>query len=591
MSIVHDTDVTMAKLWVHLVRDFRTFIGQDYNARVLALFKNNGVKALRDFTWPTRMNCSPILFKCEYQLESLFKRYRFKDDKFSDSDLIDGALEKFTKCQERVASPMQTDLLTKLWLKRARKICNSILGSYDLEEHYKSCRFGKRACVGTAYKNSYLDFKLTRELTGSAEHIQWFSKYIETDLTLKRFLLSQSDGLSPRYKVCNQLTLALVPKSYKSYRTILKNTLLGSFYTYGLGRVIQTRLKSIGLDITRLQEQHGRLAQVSSRTKRLATADLSAASDSISRELLSMILPRKWYHAVMHGSIPTVKVGTDTLRMSSVITMGMGHTFPLQTLIFYCLIKAIGELKGESRTFVSVYGDDLIYPSRLHRYVKVLFPRVHLNLNGDKTYVQDFFRESCGSDYYHGFDVRPFSYRGEHQLLGKLKYASFLYQLLNGLRRRWDEVEIPQAIDYLLTELYLTQHEVYQVPPSFPDGSGYKVVTPLRNQYFWSQVLYSRDTFSYTFKYIRDIAKKRPVLSTEPYYWERMRSSQIENACNDTWDLAIDEPVIHWERTKRPPKNYRSSLTGRRIRHLTPVVDMKSTTIPRCQIGSTSSWV
>jgi hypothetical protein len=592
VQMKYDTDVVMRKLWLHLLRDFRTSFGLEYATRPAKYLLDGGIKAFRAYKWPARSTVSPYLYKADYQLESLFKRYRFKEDVYSDEQLTEMALEKFIANQERIATPFKRTLLVDMWLKKARTIATKILGEYSLEEHYDLCRFGKRACVGTTYSNSYLDIKLDKKLTGSTEHISWFSKYQTTDSILS-CLLEQSRAKrgGPLFDVCDTLNLALVPKSYKSFRSILANTLLGSFVTLGLGKVIQSRLADKGLDIRHLQKRHGDLARTSSLTRQNATADLSAASDSISRELLRMILPTKWYHACTDGAIPYVNIKGKIYRMSSIVTMGMGHTFPLQTLVFYCLIKAIGELKGESSTFVSVYGDDLIYPRRLHRYVRTLFPMVHLHLNGDKTYVEDYFRESCGSDFYHGVDVRPFCFQGGHQLVDRKRYAVFLYKLLNGLTRRWEKVEIPFAIDYILSEIILTQESVLQVPPSFPDGSGYKVERP-KTEKFFAPVAYATSTQTLVFKYLHVCPNTRVVSFLYPYYWERLRvSHNMISETQERWDVPADEPCIRWIRTKHPPHNYRSDLTGRRLRHLSPVVSSKNASKLACQTGSVADWI
>lgn len=585
---VYSTDSIMAKVWLSLVGDFRTFIGERHACQPLRLFEEGGIKALRGYVWPSRSRADVALFKVDYQLESLFKRYRFKDDVHTDADLTRMALEKFKDNQIRVHTLPPPSMLTHAWIQEARRICTSILGQYSLDEHHESCRFGKRACVGTPYLESYLDVKLGKPITGSNEHIAWFERYLQSDAILSD-VISQSPNTGPRYEVCETLTLALVPKSYKAYRTILANTLIGSFATYGLGKVIQNKLLKVGLDIRRLQQKHGRLVKTNSRTRKLATADLSAASDSITRELLRKLLPCKWYQAVMLGAIPFVTIDGVTSRMSSVITMGMGHTFPLQTLVFYSLLKAIGNLRGDPNMYVSVYGDDLIYPSRYHRYVQKLFPKILLNLNGDKTYVQDHFRESCGYDFYRGCDVRPFQPQGGNRLLGRTAYASFCYKLLNGLLRRWDKVEIPETLGLLLSEVYSALGTVHQVPVSFPDGSGLRVGYP-KSSLLWETVRWCPTNRMWVFKYLHENNDLRVVQNQFPYYWEKLRSSEKDDlSVADVWDDPADEPILIWKKQQPQPRNYRSAF-GHRLRKLTPHVTLKNAARLRSQTSSIADW-
>jgi len=586
---VYNTDEVMYKLWLHLVGDFRNVLGNDLARRPNDALLASGIKGFRGCSFPSRSTVSVPLFKADYQLENLFKRYRFRDDVFTDDELRERTLKKFRDTQIRIARPIEIDCGIYMVFQEARKIVRSILGEYTKEEHMKLCQFGKRACVGTSYRDSYLDVKLESSLTGSQEHIAWFNNYLATDKLLSDVVTS-GGKYPPKYEVCDTLRLSLVPKSFKSFRGIMPDTLLGSFYTKGMGRLLQSRLLNVGLDIRHLQSRHRRLVKDNSVSRRLATADLSAASDSLTPELLRRLLPAKWYHAIMHGRINQCMVGDQLQQIISVATMGLGHTFPLQTLIFYSLLKAIGNLNGDRRMFVSVYGDDLIYPSRIHRLVSVIFPKLHLNLNLDKTYVEDHFRESCGADYYHGSDVRPFQPQGEFQLLDKRQFAAFLYKLLNGIKLRWTEEEIPRTLEYLLNELVLTQGIIFQVPSFYPDASGFKVDRP-RNGYFYSPVFYVRDTQSCGFYYLHDCAEFRVVLNQSPYYWAKMSRCHTDD---DThlirWDRPIDLPVLRKRKSHKSPKYVYSKLLGIRVRRMDTGTSSKTRSSIEKKVGSTSCW-
>jgi hypothetical protein len=218
--------------------------------------------------------------------------------------------------------------------------------------------------------------------------------------------------------------------------------------------------------------------------------------------------------------------------------MGNGATFPCETLVFYCIIKAIGELAGVGGIY-SVYGDDLIYPSRIHKYVTGIFPQLHLKLNLDKTFVNYPFRESCGSDFYRGQDVRPYFIKGEQQSLTRVRYEAFLYKVYNGLRHRWEEEEIPSTLTWLLSELTMVSHGILRVPPTFPDYSGIKVdhwsdkplsydLLPFKPIY----LQYNAGSRWFQFDYLIETPKKRVVKLTEPYYWLSLQGLK---------DVVVDE--------------------------------------------------
>lgn len=569
------TDGVMVKTWLHLVSDFERLYGHDLASRHKNLLLRGDIAGFREAKWPSRSNLPVHLQKCLIQLENLFKRYHFSSDLYTDSQLQDMATEKFVATQERVALPLKLTPITRRVLREARRLAAEVLGEYSEEEHFQNCRFGKRACVGLPRHKSYLDLKLKQALTGSEGHHKWFERYLETDT-----ILTAACAKSKR-TVCDTLTLAFAPKSYKAKRTILKNTLIGSFYTYGLGKVIQDRLSGVGLDITSLQVRHGELARKASRDRKLVTADLSSASDSLSRQLLRMILPSKWYHAVVFGIIPFVKIGRRRIRMSSVLTMGMGQTFPLQTLVFYVLLKAIANLEGSKQRFVSVYGDDLIYPRHLHRFVREIFPNIHLILNEDKTYVEDFFRESCGYDYCRGVAVRPHQPEGGRELYSRKGYSSFLYKLYNGLKERWDVSEISETLDFLFQTLYFESDEgVYQVPPSFPDSVGIRTQT-VNHGPTWSDVNF-RDQAWY-FHCLAFPPGFRKVEYQLPYYWEKLRSSH-EVGDHSLWDEPSDSLLLMWRYAYRRKGN-------KKERYLQAGVARKDLLLESSQRRRTNEWV
>lgn len=607
MTKTHSTDVVMRKLLLHLVGDFRNTFGHDLCRDPIQIFKDHGIKALREYTWPTRSQVSPPLFKALYQVENLFKRYRFEDDLHTDDELEQMALEKFEATQTRVARPFHVGPIEHRVLRRARSIISRILGDYSEEEHMTSCRFGKRACLGTPFVDSYLDHKLVHSpLTGSAEHYVFFRKCLDADPILKRTMgLVTEPGT--RFRLKKAVRIALVPKSYKSLRSMMPDTFLGAFYTAGLGKMIQARLMKVGLDIRKLQQLHRRIVKRASLDRKLVTADLSSASDSITLQLLRWLLPVKWYRALVYGRARYAEYGTGKKRrriyLTSTVTMGLGHTFPLQTLVFYGLLTAIGELVGIDGQ-VSVYGDDLIYSRSIHKFVKRVFPALHLNLNGDKTYAKDFFRESCGSDHYRGVDVRPFQPEGSHQRISGSSYAQFLYRTYNGLKLRWDECEIPQTLDFLESELILHVGEIYQVPCSFPDTSGIKT-DRIVDKYFYCRPVYRESSCAWVFKYLRDVADNRPIDWLSPYYWDKLRVEsglpkmtvlqrlkylefEREHSRKHGYDLSDTPELVR--RVKPPKPIYRKSDVAGWHKVTIPSVATKGQTHCLVQEARSSTW-
>lgn len=565
------TDVLMKGIWCNMVRDFRNGTGESYHKVAEALLLSD-VKLFRGYNFPFRSQVPPWLFKQEVQLENLFKRYRFKNDLYSDEELSAITLEKFEQLQIRLARHQwrqRTSESTFRIVQHARRIVQAVLSSVDLCEAYSLGRFSTRATVGCPAGDAYLDHKLAGELTGSHDHIRDFISILADDNVLSRTVEKCSPPGGPIYRVCESLPLIGVPKSYKSERLIMPNTLIGSYITYGYGKLIVKALKEHGLDIRTLQERHRKLAKKFSRSKKYVTADLSSASESFTWPLMCKLLPRKWLKALDRGRLRYYNHPGSSSKVYylSFMAMGIGFTFPLQTLLFYALVESIRVLL-KVKGFVSVYGDDLIYPTEIHGVVEHLFDDLGFQLNRDKTFVESNFRESCGGDYFHGVDVRPFQPEGVYQELLPRRYEAHCYKLYNGLLSRWPEDLLPLTYKFLRDQILLTKErkELYQVPPSYPDTSGIRVSKPIDcspDPYVCVFSKFTHGAVRYSFKHLRETPQHRYVSFIDAYYWDSLRI--LEQKERDVpwspYDSSSD--IVVWQKTK-PVKRYRGYF-GRRV--------------------------
>jgi hypothetical protein len=530
-GIRYSTDTAAKCLFSSLLRDFRTSEGNTFCQGAEHALHRSAAE-FREFEIPGLGNMTVGRFKRYKQIENFLKKYRFEHDIFTDDELEHSTNEAFIEDQKRLQSPQRRTMLTQRVLQRARTIARRILGELSEEEIVKNVRFGRKSSIGCPLDVAYLDFKLsdTDAFTGTSDSFRFFSEMVlPGDDVLRRMLVRfgqhlDSDHVKLNY---NYLNLINVPKAWKSYRGITPLTLIGLLLSYGIGRVIAARLAAAGLDIRFLQETHRRLVRTFSLSCGHVTADLSAASNSILSDVLNAVLPRPWYKLLRKTFVRQLKIGPDqrTISNASVLPMGNGATFPVETLVFYCLIKAIGELTS-TKGIYSVYGDDLIYPSSIHRYVCRIFPDLRLQLNLDKTFVSYPFRESCGADYYKGQDVRSYYLKGEAEELTPSKYQAFLYKTYNGLAARWAPEEIPQTLRWLLAELTIVSRTILRVPPSYPDYSGIRVNThseiPLGLQhlpYEPTHQFFEAGTRKFRFKYLNVTPQRRYVLDVEPYYW------------------------------------------------------------------------
>ena len=567
------TDDMMKKLFGNLYSDFKDYLEAPEDHDAVKLIGSDMAK-FRDHKWDRKRLNRPIgCMKRSYQLESLFKRYIFLHDKFSNQQLVELTERKFIQTQERIAAPKELTFRASRVIAAARKHVRRILGEYDPDEHMEACRFGNNAAVGHPSTRRYLDLKASGPLTGSAEHIAWFKSQLKLQKNyLLRDMLIESNpakDLDDRYVLCDSLKLTNVEKTFKARRSIMANTLLGGFYTYGLGKVMQHRLVGEGLNIRYLQKRHRRMVLAMSKSLRLVTADLSSASDSFTIALVMALLPRKWWQVVNLGRISKVEINNKLYRLESFMTMGIGFTFQLQTLLFYCLLRGVEDCLGK-RGFVSVYGDDLIYRTEIHPYVNQIFNDLGFLLNEDKTFVKESFRESCGADAYCGCDVRPFQPEGQSQLLSRKRYVCLLYKTVNGLLERWKPFEIPKTLNFLYSEILSIDPHLLQVPMKFPAYAGVRT-SMIQGASPWLPPIWKVPEIAGRYQNLCFLAycqvpETRPVTGMYIYYWNKLRTS---SSCYglDSFDPYDKTESLIWKQTKASLKEHFVLPNGTVIRH------------------------
>jgi hypothetical protein len=201
----------------------------------------------------------------------------------------------------------------------------------------------------------------------------------------------------------------MVPKDWKTHRTIAMEPAINLYFQEALDRLIRKKLRSWSID---LNDQSGnqRLAIRGSLTGMLATIDLSAASDTLSFELVRFILPTEWFELMCRTRVSFYKLRRHVTKKRPVnkirhyekfSSMGNALTFSLETLIFAALMRATGS------TTTTAYGDDLIVDSQKAELAIGLLKFAGFTPNAEKSYFTGPFRESCGVDVYSGEAITP----------------------------------------------------------------------------------------------------------------------------------------------------------------------------------------
>jgi len=156
-----------------------------------------------------------------------------------------------------------------------------------------------------------------------------------------------------------------------------------------------------------------------------ATLDLSEASDRVSNQLVRLLVSD---HPNLLAGLEATRSrkadvpGHGVLRLSKYASMGSALCFPFEAMVFLTLIllgierelntrfTSISDI-NQYRGRVRVYGDDLIVPidnvESVIRTLELFGARVGL----DKSFWIGRFRESCGREYYNGYDVSIVKFR------------------------------------------------------------------------------------------------------------------------------------------------------------------------------------
>jgi hypothetical protein len=168
----------------------------------------------------------------------------------------------------------------------------------------------------------------------------------------------------------------------------------------------------------RYQEPNQLMAREGSLRGTLATLDLSEASDRVSNQLVRAMTARSpWLHKALDATrsrradVP----GHGVVRLAKFASMGSATCFPVEAMTFLVIVllgiqdslnrpltaRDLRSLVGRVR----IYGDDIIVPvDHVHSVVRRL-GQFNALVNGNKSFWNGKFRESCGKEYFAGHDV------------------------------------------------------------------------------------------------------------------------------------------------------------------------------------------
>jgi hypothetical protein len=240
--------------------------------------------------------------------------------------------------------------------------------------------------------------------------------------------------------------LMFVPKNYKTARSICMEPAAYMWAQQGVRYWLERSIRD-GLLRDRVtlhdQSNNANACKFGSVTGLCDTIDLSAASDSVSWELVKSIFPTKVLIdlAATRTNVVQLPDGTD-FKVSKFAPMGSALCFPVQCIIYSAIViladvahrtgreysdpmlakdgrflpmlrKICRPERGSEYSFFpfQTYGDDIVCDMQITSSVMDILKELGFSVNESKSFRSDSaIRESCGKYYFNGRDVSFFRY-------------------------------------------------------------------------------------------------------------------------------------------------------------------------------------
>jgi len=373
------------------------------------------------------------------QLVALVKKFPFSSSEVPGFNPEDTAWKKFLAAEHRCKRVNQRSAALRNgdgfryaeYIRHMRGYIAGVLGvKPDYDAILDQCNFGPGASVGVSGDRTNFARKiLAGKWTATRMSLSLATLALWKHEQYRHLILRQAGAVSPgggttvcydyeafatyvasRVELVTHNNINFVPKTFKTKRSIASEPLLNGFLQKGIDEYMRSCLRRRGLVDLDLRNQlpNQEMARSGSRGgfNPYATIDLSSASDSISTSIVRLLFPAEWFDLFDRTRSHWYRYKGKLHAYQKFVSMGNGFCFPLQTLLFASVCYAVAQVHRQPVDF-RVYGDDIIVRQSLALVVLELLHYLGFRNNPDKTYVVGPFRESCGTDWYSGLDIRP----------------------------------------------------------------------------------------------------------------------------------------------------------------------------------------
>nr|UJQ85566.1 MAG: hypothetical protein 3 [Leviviridae sp.] len=442
-------------------------LGEDFFNKAIGIISNRSVEEYLNLgkllPSGSQLYATPVdLFRKQYQVCAFLKKFPFSHSEFQ-NDRRQNGVNKFLSAEASCKlTNMRLRALTEIprHILMAKELIRELLGPLDASlvmkiisegEHGPGSTISNKGGRVTPYYK-YMDLPYT--VTKSA--LPYAFAAISSDPTWMEILersgrrkeippfgaplfQKQLMLLEQCVEVVESDVVTFVPKDARTERPIAVGSSLNIYLQLGVKAYMEMKLKEVGVDLTD-QTKNQRLAKAGSEfcllgeavnPSQFSTIDLASASDTVSFELVKLLLPSDWFAFLSDLRHETGDLDGELISYEKFSAMGNGFTFPLESLIFWAVAKATIQSIGHSArsSDIAVYGDDIIVRQCVASSVINSLNWCGFEVNSEKSFIDGPFKESCGRDYLHGNDVRPFFLKRE------VKCHDDIYFICNSVAR------------------------------------------------------------------------------------------------------------------------------------------------------------
>lgn len=505
--------VSDQRLYTGVLEKFLQSCNFESKALLAGHIRGRNFKALLD--WSDRpspqMYGSAASYFAENQMSALIKKYPFSTSEIDGIDPEGVALAKFRSAEHRckrynlrarLRRTARISERTRLYDLARQYIVRAIGVKPEMPDILSKCDFTAGASYGVHGNKTNLARKFfAREWTCTPSALPYAMSALWLNIHARHCVLPGAikcydpdlfrDIVKSKVRRVDCNKIVFVPKTAKTHRSIAVEPLLNGYVQKGVDLHLREKLRRVGIDLSsQLPNQLLARAGSTGGINPFCTIDLSSASDSLATEVVRDLLPPEWFEFLSDIRSPRYAIGDEVRKYDKFCSMGNGFCFPLQTLIFASVCHAVATtVNGAPNYDFSVYGDDIIVRQNVALLVIEILRDIGFRINTEKTFITGSFRESCGSDWYDGQDVRPVHF---DKRLTDIRQVFAFHN--STLRSRVTEDLFTEVRSYLRSVVGAR----YQRPGREPGDTCYSV--PLDTFMASKQGSWRRDTFNWQWR-------------------------------------------------------------------------------------------